>query len=438
MNVIKPKLLYISSDAEVSMEYTHKFISSLQVFFNVSVFNVREQNHINTLKLNVESFYPNVISTNVDRMFFEEKYNFSYDFACSPYSEIYKIPRFFAHRKLDQYLQYVEDNISLDDYDLILTGPGNEYHKMAVEVIANSINKEITYHGESLIDNEYTFIYKNYYNEIRELEGESILINGESNLKKSGTDDLIKYGVISSNEESVFEKVKKSNAMDLYRSFVYKARLAINSINTSLFSLICSDKTVLDNNNVILFPLHVIEDSQILFRNRFYKNQERVIREILHYLPRNYKLAVKAHPGNCGRYPLGLMKLIKNEKMIFLQRDIPATTLLDKVSGVITINSTVGIEAMKKNVPVGVIGRWGIAESGYFDCIDLNKPDTIYKFLKSLSNDRGTAAKEAIKKLMDSSYPGQLHGKVEELNYNVFAQSLHKRYCLFNELEGEV
>lgn len=105
-------------------------------------------------------------------------------------------------------------------------------------------------------------------------------------------------------------------------------------------------------------PLHYEDDAQITFREPF-TNQFDLVASISRCLPQGVKLYVKPHPEYVGtdiRFR-DLLRISKLSNVRILHPRIPAISLIKDSIGVITLNSTTGLEAMIFDKPVISLGH---------------------------------------------------------------------------------
>jgi hypothetical protein len=113
------------------------------------------------------------------------------------------------------------------------------------------------------------------------------------------------------------------------------------------------------------FPLHVFDDSQITARNPEFYDQSWIIEQIANALPAGMKLVVKLHPGLDGAVSLAFLRKMRNLKEVhLLDGKVNAHEVIARSEAVITINSTVGLEALLHAKPVLVLGRWTFGQLG--------------------------------------------------------------------------
>jgi len=105
------------------------------------------------------------------------------------------------------------------------------------------------------------------------------------------------------------------------------------------------------------FPFHFTEDAQVRLKYPEGYNQYELIRNISRNLPIDTKLLVKEHPAYAGGYSLEeLRDLSKHPNIVVLHPDISSKDIFKHIDFVITINSTVGYEALFYNKIVITMG----------------------------------------------------------------------------------
>lgn len=118
-------------------------------------------------------------------------------------------------------------------------------------------------------------------------------------------------------------------------------------------------------NKYFLVPLQVYNDSQIILHSN-YNSIEEFITEVMEsfakYSKKDTYLVFKHHPEDRGfkNYEKHIRKLAKRlyiENRVFYIHDFHLPTLIKGSIGVITINSTVGLQALYHNRPVKVMGK---------------------------------------------------------------------------------
>ena len=99
--------------------------------------------------------------------------------------------------------------------------------------------------------------------------------------------------------------------------------------------------------NYLYFPFHFTEDAQVRLKYPEGYNQYELIRNISRNLPIDMKLLVKEHPAYAGGFSLReLHDLSKHPNIVVLNPEISSKDIFAHIDFVITINSTVGYEAL--------------------------------------------------------------------------------------------
>jgi len=117
-----------------------------------------------------------------------------------------------------------------------------------------------------------------------------------------------------------------------------------------------------------LLPLQVHDDSQMTVHSDFRSIEEVIERVIssfsahIHESQRSDTLIIKHHPMDRGhtnfrQFIRDTAQLYRLEAHVIYVHDISVPALLGKVSGCITVNSTIGLQALYRNVPTINLGR---------------------------------------------------------------------------------
>jgi len=108
----------------------------------------------------------------------------------------------------------------------------------------------------------------------------------------------------------------------------------------------------------VYFPMHYPKDSQLTLRGLPFLKQADIIDVISRYLPSDYILLVKEHPHARGYSKVSDIKRISQLSRTFLLHPfVNSHDVLQKASGIVVINSSVGMEAMMYSKPVITLGR---------------------------------------------------------------------------------
>ncbi len=109
------------------------------------------------------------------------------------------------------------------------------------------------------------------------------------------------------------------------------------------------------NQKYVFFPLQVFRDIQLAFGDWIDDVQEliSIVRDVARHLPEDWRVITKEHPRCLQRYDI---KSMENERFLFANGNA-TPDLIKNASLIVTLNSSVGLEAMLFNKPVVVLGN---------------------------------------------------------------------------------
>lgn len=114
-----------------------------------------------------------------------------------------------------------------------------------------------------------------------------------------------------------------------------------------MFAKIMVYGQIKEDQRYIYFPFHFTDDAQVRLKYPEGYNQYELIRNISRNLPIGFKLLVKEHPAYSGNYSLmELHDLAKFPNITVINPEISSKDIFSYSEYVITINSTVGYEAL--------------------------------------------------------------------------------------------
>jgi capsular polysaccharide export protein len=114
----------------------------------------------------------------------------------------------------------------------------------------------------------------------------------------------------------------------------------------------------------VFFPLQVEDDSQLLLHSPWVKSMEQAVRCLLEAIPKGIQLVVKRHPSDRGKTPLQeIRNLLEAHEGAFISQGT-ISDLLRESEAVVTINSSVGFEALTWYKPLVVLGQAAYARPG--------------------------------------------------------------------------
>ncbi|MDP2564798.1 hypothetical protein [Pseudoalteromonas marina] len=150
---------------------------------------------------------------------------------------------------------------------------------------------------------------------------------------------------------------------DLLRSKLYPELQTGESLIESIPYLISRVFTKRKNNpkkeqhnkKFIFFPLQVPCDVQIIINSPNFGSINEMLSALINSIPDGFNLVVREHPMNMGRYGDAFYKLL-NDKNVILDNENDINELIEKAELVVVNNSTVGVEALKTDTSVMILG----------------------------------------------------------------------------------
>jgi len=109
--------------------------------------------------------------------------------------------------------------------------------------------------------------------------------------------------------------------------------------------------------NFIFLPLQVHDDVQVLVHSPLVSHMRELVRICLSALPAGYSLVVKEHPAEVGRYSFTAEPELSQEGCLIVLAKANVYALIRKAQAVVTLNSTVGVEALTFYKPVVTLGN---------------------------------------------------------------------------------
>lgn len=111
------------------------------------------------------------------------------------------------------------------------------------------------------------------------------------------------------------------------------------------------------NGKYVLYPLHYEPESILNYFSDF-SRQEEIAEQLIDVLPLGYELILKEHPSQPGALNTSRWRKISRYRRVLKVRgDVSARALLRHDVAVVTIGSTLAIEAALAGRPVGVLGH---------------------------------------------------------------------------------
>ena len=142
-----------------------------------------------------------------------------------------------------------------------------------------------------------------------------------------------------------------------------------------------SDMDDLKRRPYFLYPMHYHPESSTSVHASHHLDEYQVIRNISFNIPFSHSLYVKAHPSAHGFEHLATYDKIKKLPNVeFLSPNENTKELIKNSSGVITLTSTVGYEAIILRKPVVVIGN--VFYDFFPGCVKINSWDDLFPAAK--------------------------------------------------------
>jgi len=169
-----------------------------------------------------------------------------------------------------------------------------------------------------------------------------IMPQGSNILEKIG--NLVAYSNKSKKIFGYFE-TKIANAYFRQRSKIIDSICALKR------------KNVPSHMKMILYPFQTVAESQATVRSFGICDQLYIIRQISIHMPENYVLLVKLHPHDLrGKDFKTIFQLFRLKDVVVVPSNAPIAEILSATNVVITMNSTVGFEALTYGIPVITLG----------------------------------------------------------------------------------
>ena len=150
---------------------------------------------------------------------------------------------------------------------------------------------------------------------------------------------------------------------------LYTAKPAIRALKTKWYHFLRKKQpqgqpeAVRLPEKYMFVPFQVNDDTQVLLNSPHIKTMPELLAAVVPAVEQhnkitgdNLSLVVKEHPSDFGRVDYTSLRETYSSKAVFL-RYFPTPQLIEQAAGIITINSSVGIEALLKHKPVITLGN---------------------------------------------------------------------------------
>jgi hypothetical protein len=330
--------------------------------------------------------------------------------------------RELLHRTLD----FLDNYISKHDSVISLQFVGAEVLRRSVQAVAdgsdmNSIwvgfspinRKSSIYHDESvtwcgLEPVEYTSLTDTEIQRAEELirgVREQQPVVGSDKISTSSTSTTLLEDLSSKVRRTWEEGVDIDPIVrDWLRENVVR-RASAEMANRKYLS--ASESRNLLQQDFVFYPLQFHRESRVTVRAPEFYNQSWLVEYLSRKLPPNHSLFTKDHPQQLGAQPLSTVdSIVRHSKA--LAPELNAHDVIKASSAVVTLNNTVGYEAILHGKPVVVLGEAFYSNLGYcYEPTDLSDLDTTLN--KAVSSE-GLSDREVVEfahAIIEASVPGE-------------------------------
>ena len=161
-------------------------------------------------------------------------------------------------------------------------------------------------------------------------------------------------------------------------------------------------------NKFLLFPLNMPYDEQLLLRAPGYEDNYNNIKFIMDNLHDDCSLVIKEHPVNPGMLSNKILKELSKiyQNLLFISPTTPLRHILSKSKGLITVNSTAGLESLLVGKNTLVLGM------GYYkdlDSVYKLSDNPINQILNDMCDDKNKVQEKEIdnliEQMLNQTYP---------------------------------
>ncbi len=269
----------------------------------------------------------------------------------SVFNEIFS---FFSKKYQATYLGLMTSRINgrIDVYDLGYTC--SQYKKSFNELNSTSMSKEERELAKDFIQN---FISHKKLPSYMDYQNQRIKLGEIGRIK----------GYIKREKEMMRHYLKYFSKRRHFRPFDYNSEFLINYIfrypREALKNRfrVLSQRNIFDslsdNDKFFVYPLHLQPEASTAVRAMYFCDQINTIKNIAFSLPFPCKLYVKEHPSAIGTKPGYFYKKIKEiPNTVLVPPYESVENLIKKSQGVVTLTSTIGMEAVLAGKPVYALG----------------------------------------------------------------------------------
>jgi len=437
----KPKLVYILGDSFTGLDYERALISALGNYFEVLACTPFHYTYEGLTKDFQNVYLLDGGNLNgYDIAWVEREVQFGLGWLIKATRGLYPcMPRRMIQSQACHGLASFIPIVHKFRPDVLLMAQGLEPYKIAIYLYARKLGISTLFFGGGGYVSNGMLLYDNWINHLLEIEDDC---DGRVQSHESTAVDMrLDKKVITYETQylrpSIFHRISYYRLIHywMYVSFnIRKALLDITRLPDRLFY--ASLPTKPEGQKYVLFAMNLPEDSTLQLRNYTFRDQVKVIESLLDFLPPQITLVVKGHPGRLNAPPMKTIRLLWRRNCILLNRNIPATDVMNDIDYVIVQASSVGIEAVQRRIPVGVIGYWELAQIPGMKTFDLTTPEGYYRLVDDILHRKELPdPNEVKKKLASIHYPGTFFpdsGRKIDTDFYLVSKSIYEKYIVLN------
>jgi hypothetical protein len=257
---------------------------------------------------------------------------------------------------------YLEDLILNNNFDIIFSDVSPEYEMEFGRIIGNKLNKIVLKEQLGVALGNSIIAKCNNFGEFKwidaqgdqkfDIEDSKLFIKEFRELKRNP----YKPFFTSSPKSTILRKIFDNNLgyffslpFSFFRNLKNKFMYFLSKVFKSMFLY----KKINDSENFLFFGFHLLTESTVTYRAQPFTNQKILIEMISRVLPYDHFLYVREHPHWPEKYSYKFLKSISTLPNVrILSPKLSIHDILSKTKGVVSLNSTSGIEALMYGKPV--------------------------------------------------------------------------------------
>lgn len=192
-----------------------------------------------------------------------------------------------------------------------------------------------------------------------------------------------------------------------------------------LYMDVTESTAFVEDKSFVYFPIQYFRESRVTYRSDAFYNQLWLIEYLSRSMPHGQELAIKDHPNQIGAQPLTVPRKLTRVANP-LAADLNSRKIIENSEAVVSLNNTVGFEALMYGKPVVTLGSGFYAKSDYVYSVDniSNLESVLYRAVES----DGLSDEEIIEVaagILRESYPGRW-GDSSDSNISKLSKSIQQ------------